>query len=128
MGTREADQPLLWIAASDLPASPAHPFYERVNALLDTHGFDRFAEARCREFYAKIMGRPGLPPGQYFRLLLVGYFEGIDSERGIAWRAADSLAVRRFVRLALQEAAPDHTTISRTRRLIDVETHRAMFT
>ncbi len=128
MGIRETDQPPLWIAASDLPASPGHPFYTRLNAVLDAHGFDRFAEDQCREFYAKVMGRPGLPPGQYFRLLLVGYFEGIDSERGIAWRAADSLAVRRFVRLALNEAAPDHSTISRTRRRIDVETHRAVFT
>jgi transposase len=128
MGTRETDQPPLWIAASDLPASPGHPFYERLNALLDAHGFDRFAEDQCREFYAKVMGRPSLPPGQYFRLLLVGYFEGIDAERGIAWRAADSLAIRRFVRLALDEAAPDHTTISRTRRRIAVETHRAVFT
>jgi transposase len=128
MGTRETDQSPLWIAASDLPTSPGHPFYARLNAVLDAHGFDRFAEDQCREFYAKVMGRPGLPPGQYFRLLLVGYFEGIDAERGIAWRAADSLAVRRFVRLALHEAAPDHTTISRTRRLIDLETHRAVFT
>ena len=128
MGTRETDQPPLWIAASDLPASPAHPFYARLNAILDAHGFDRFAEDQCRRFYAPVMGRPGLPPGQYFRLLLVGYFEGIDGERGIAWRTADSLAVRSFVRLALHEPAPDHTTISRTRRLIDVETHRAVFT
>jgi transposase len=128
MGTRETDQSPLWIAASDLPASPGHPFYARLNAVLDAHGFDRFAEDQCREFYAKVMGRPSLPPGQYFRLLLVGYFEGIDAERGIAWRAADSLAVRSFVRLALHEAAPDHTTISRTRRLIDMETHRAVFT
>ena len=128
MGTRETDQSPLWIAASDLPASPGHPFYVRLNAVLDAHGFDRFAEDQCRAFYAKVMGRPSLPPGQYFRLLLVGYFEGIDAERGIAWRAADSLAVRSFVRLALHEAAPDHTTISRTRRLIDVETHRAVFT
>jgi transposase len=128
MGTRETDQSPLWIAVSDLPASPGHPFYARLNAVLDAHGFDRFAEDQCREFYAKVMGRPSLPPGQYFRLLLVGYFEGIDAERGIAWRAADSLAVRRFVRLALHEAAPDHTTISRTRRLIAVETHRAVFT
>jgi transposase len=118
----------LWIATSDLPASPGHPFYTRLNAVLDAHGFDRFAENQCRRFYAAVMGRPSLGPGQYFRLLLVGYFEGIDSERGIAWRAADSLAVRRFVRLALNEAAPDHSTISRTRRLIDVETHRAVFT
>ena len=91
MGTRETDQSPLWIAASDLPASPGHPFYVRLNAVLDAHGFDRFAEDQCREFSAEVMGRPGLPPGQYFRLLLVGYFEGIDSERGIAWRAADSL-------------------------------------
>jgi len=128
MGTRETDQPPLWIAASDLPASPGHPFYVRLNAVLDAHGFDRFAEDQCRAFYARVMGRPGLPPGQYFRLLLVGYFEGIDAERGIAWRAADSLAIRQFVRLALHETAPDHTTLSRTRRLIDVETHRAVFT
>jgi transposase len=128
MGTRETDQPPLWIAASDLPASPGHPFYARLNAILDAHGFDQFVEGRCRQFYAPVMGRPSLPPGQYFRLLLVGYFEGIDSERGIAWRAADSLAVRRFVRLALDEVAPDHSTISRTRRKIDLETHRAAFT
>lgn len=128
MGTRETDQPPLWIAASDLPASPGHPFYVRLNAVLDAHGFDEFAEDQCRAFYAQVMGRPSLPPGQYFRLLLVGYFEGIDAERGITWRAADSLAVRHFVRLALHEAAPDHTTLSRTRRLIDVETHRAVFT
>ncbi len=128
MGTREADQPPLWIAASDLPTSPGHPFYARVNAILDAHGFDRFVEDQCRPFYAAVMGRPSLPPGRYFRLLLVGYFEGLDAERGIAWRAADSLAVRSFVRLALHEAAPDHSTISRTRRLIDVETHRAVFT
>lgn len=128
MSTRETDQPPLWIAASDLPASPGHPFYARLTTVLDGHGFDRFVEDQCRRFYAPVMGRPSLAPGQYFRLLLVGYFEGIDSERGIAWRAADSLAVRRFVRLALDEAAPDHSTISRTRRLIDVETHRAVFT
>jgi transposase len=128
MGTRETDQPPLWIAASDLPASPGHPFYARLNAVLDAQGFDQFVEDECRRFYAPVMGRPSLAPGQYFRLLLVGYFEGIDAERGIAWRAADSLAVRSFVRLALNEAAPDHSTISRTRRLIDVETHRSVFT
>jgi len=128
MGTREIDQPPLWIATSDLPASPGHPFYARLSALLDAHDFDRFVEDLCRRFYAPVMGRPGLAPGRYFRLLLLGYFEGIDSERGIAWRASDSLAVRRFLRLALDEAPPDHSTISRTRRLIDLETHRAVFT
>src|SRR5713226_5538741 len=127
MGTRRDDQPPLWIAASDLPVSPGHPFYTRLNAALDAAGFDRFVEDLCRRFYAPVMGRPSLEPGRYFRLLLVGYFEGLDAERGIAWRAADSLAVRRFVRLALEEATPDHSTISRTRRLIEVETHRAVF-
>src|SRR3989441_5684933 len=128
MGTRETDQPPLWIATSDLPASPGHPFYTRLNAVLDAHGFDRFAEDQCRRFYARVMGRPSLAPGRYFRLLLVGYFEGIDSERGIAWRAADSLAVRSFLRIGLEDMAPDHSTISRTRRLIDLDTHRAVFT
>ena len=128
MGTRENEQPPLWIATSDLPTSPGHPFYTRLTAVLDAAGFDRFVEDQCRRFYAPVMGRPGLEPGRYFRLLLVGYFEGIDAERGIAWRAADSLAVRSFVRLGLEDPAPDHSTISRTRRLIDLETHRAVFT
>jgi len=118
----------LWVATDDLPKSPGHPFYTRLNALLDAHAFDHFVEAQCREFYAAVMGRPGLAPGRYFRLLLLGYFEGLDSERGIAWRAADSLGVRAFLGLALTEAAPDHSTISRTRRLIDLETHQAVFT
>jgi len=118
----------LWVATSDLPASPGHPFYTRLNAILEAEGFDRFVEDQCQRFYAPVMGRPSLAPGRYFRLLLIGYFEGIDAERGIAWRAADSLAVRTFLRLGLEEATPDHSTISRTRRLIDVETHRAVFT
>jgi transposase len=128
MGKRTSEQAPMWVAATDLPVSPSHPFYARLNTILDEAGFDRFAEEQCQPFYAPVMGRPGLPPGRYFRLLLVGYFEGLDSERGIAWRAADSLAVRSFVGLGLDTAAPDHSTISRTRRLIDVETHRAIFT
>src|SRR5437667_1559013 len=128
MGKRTSKQAPMWVASSDLPVSPGHPFYERLNAILDEGGFDRFAEEQCREFYAPVMGRPSLPPGQYFSLLLAGCFEGLDSERGIAWRAADSLAVRNFVGLSVDTAAPDHSTISRTRRLIDVDTHRAVFT
>src|SRR5947199_347240 len=128
MGKRRSEQAPMWIPTTDLPVSPGHPFYARLNAILDEAGFDRFAEEQCRQFYAPVMGRPSLPPGRYFRLLLLGYFEGLDSERGIAWRAADSLAVRSFVGLGLDAAAPDHSTISRTRRLIDVETHRAVFT
>src|SRR6058998_1943932 len=128
MGKRTSEQAPMWVAATELPVSPSHPFYARLNTILEEAGFDRFAEEQCQQFYAPVMGRPGLPPGRYFRLLLVGYFEGLDSERGIAWRAADSLAVRSFVGLGLDTAAPDHSTISRTRRLIDVETHRAIFT
>ena len=130
MGTRRTRrrQEALWVATTDLPQTVAHPFYRRVNALLDAHGFDAFVERQCQRFYAATRGRPSLTPGIYFRALLVGYFEGIDSERGIAWRAADSLAIRRFLGIAVDEAVPDHSTISRTRRLIDVETHRTVFT
>ena len=128
MGKRKSEQAPLWIPTTELPVSPGHPFYRRLNEILDAAGFDRFVEEHCRPFYAPVMGRPSLAPGCYFRLLLIGYFEGLDSERGIAWRAADSLAVRQFLGLGLDEAAPDHSTISRTRRLIDVEAHQAVFT
>lgn len=128
MGKRTSEQAPMWIPATDLPVSPSHPFYAKLNAILDEAGFDRFAEEQCREYYAPVMGRPRLPPGRYFRLLLVGYFEGLDSERGIAGRAADSLAVRSFVGRGLAVPAPDHSTMSRTRRLMAVETHRAVFT
>jgi transposase len=120
-------QDAIWIEAGSLATPNSHPFYERLNRILEKRGFDRFAEQACRGFYSKT-GRPGLPPGIYFRLLMVGYFEGIDSERGISWRAADSLALRAFLGYELTQRTPDHTTISRTRRLIDVETHRAVFT
>ena len=119
--------PGLWIATNELPTTGGHPFYQRLNQVLDGHGFDEFVEAQCAPFYATV-GRPSLLPGTYFRLLLIGYFEGIDSERGIAWRTADSLALRGFLGLGLEEATPEHSTISRTRRLIDLETHRAVFT
>jgi transposase len=114
--------------ATDFPTAAGHPFYTGLNQLLREHGFDDFAEAQCATFYAETMGRPSLPPGIYFRLLLIGYFEGIDSERGIAWRAADSFTLRDFLAVGLEDAPPDHSTISRTRRLIDLETHRAVFT
>ena len=123
-----ARTPGLWIATNALPVTGGHPFYQRLNQVLDTHAFDAFVEAQCAPFYAATVGRPSLLPGTYFRLLLIGYFEGIDSERGIAWRTADSLALRGFLGLGLDEATPEHSTISRTRRLIDLETHRAVFT
>ena len=129
MGKRKhARQPAMWVTTMDLPTAASHPFYTRLNQLLREQGFDDFAEAQCAHVLRGEDGPARLPPGIYFRLLLIGYFEGIDSERGIAWRAADSLALARFLGLGLDEAPPDHSTISRTRRLIDLETHRAVFT
>jgi transposase len=129
MGKRTSEQAPLRVATTDLPRSPGHPFCAHLNSILDAvAGFDTLAEERVRSSYAPVMGRAGLAAGRYLRLLLVDYFEGLDSERGIAWRAADSLAVRSFVGLGLDEAAPDHSALPRTRRLIDVETHRGVFT
>lgn len=127
MGKRRKQQRGLWVPTSSVAKSPGHPFYERLSLVLDEEGFDAFVEEECARFYAPKMGRPSLAPGVYFRLLLIGYFEGIDSERGVAWRVADSFALREFLRFELSDATPDHSTISRTRRLIDLETHQAVF-
>jgi transposase len=129
MGTRRRRQrqEQLWISHNELAKGPGHPFYKRVNELLEMKQFDEFAEKECARFYAENNGRPSVTPGTYFRLLLVGYFEGIDSERGIAWRAADSIGLRKFLGVGLDEETTDHSTISRTRRLIDVETHHKIF-
>jgi transposase len=117
----------MWVARQDVPRSVAHPFYTRLNQILEQHDFDGYVEGLCQRCYADD-GRPGLPPGRHFRLLPIGYFEGLDAERAIAWRAADSFTLREFLGLALPEAPPDHPTISRTRRLIDVETYEAVST
>src|SRR3989475_12232369 len=117
----------IWIAHTELAVAPGHPFYKRLNELLEGAGFDEFVEGLSARFYHARLGRPSLRPGVYFRALLVGYFEGIDSERGIAWRIADSLALRRFLLIGLDERTPDHSTISRTRRLLDIDTHREVF-
>jgi transposase len=129
MGTRKQreKQEDIWVAHTELASAPGHPFYQRLNELLEAEQFDQFVEERCAKFYTSPYGRPSLTPGIYFRSLLIGYFEGIDSERGIAWRLADSLALRRFVGIGLTEDTPDHSTISRTRRRIDVETHEEVF-
>ena len=113
MGTRRQreKQEGLWIAHTELASAPGHPFYQRLNELLEAEGFDEFVEKRCAKFYAAKYGRPSLSPGIYFRSLLIGYFEGIGAERGIAWRLADSLALRRFVGISLDEYTPDHSTI-----------------
>src|SRR5271169_2696172 len=130
MGTRKQreQQEGLWIAHTELASAPGHPFYEKLNQLLEGEGFDEFVESRCVKFYSARYGRPSLTPGIYFRSLLIGYFEGIGSERGIARRLADSLGLRRFLGIGLDESTPDHSTIPRTRRLIDLDTHRKVFT
>jgi transposase len=130
MGTRQKRerQQGFWIATSDVVETPANAFYDRLNQILDEHKFDAKVERLCRKFYKKSpYGRPSMAPGVYFRSLLIGYFEGLDSERGIAWRTADSLSLRKFLGYALDEATPDHSTISRTRRLYWLETHKAVF-
>jgi transposase len=129
MGKRQKPgQGQIWLEAKTLAKGPSHPFYQRLNETLERHGFDGFVEGLAARFYAARLGRPSLPPAVYFRLLLIGYFEGIDSERGIAWRVADSLALRAFLGLALTESPPDHSTISRNRRLLDLEAHQEAFT
>jgi transposase len=129
MGTRKhrERQEDFWIAQTELASAPGHPFYQRLSELLEAEGFDAFVEGLCAKFYAAQFGRPSLTPGIYFRSLLIGYFEGIAAERGIAWRLADSLGLRRFLGIGLDEYTPDHSTISRTRRLIDLDTHEQVF-
>ncbi len=128
MGKRKShDQPTLFIPTAKLPQSAAHPFYAKLNEVLAGWKFDEFVEGLCARFYEEKIGRPSLAPGKYFRLLLIGYFEGIDSERGIAWRCSDSLSLRAFVGYRLDELSTEHSTISRTRRLIDYETHQEVF-
>ena len=128
MGKREQEQQAaLWLATTAMVEAPGHPFYRRLNELLGSHGFDAFAEGLCQKFYHQELGRPGIPPGVYFRMLLIGYFEGLDSERGIAWRCADSLTLRAFLGYALSEATPDHSSLSVIRGRIDLETHEAIF-
>lgn len=129
MGTRKKRerQEDLWVVGSEVVGTPGHAFYDRLNQILDQHHFDRKVEHLCRRYYKGRLGRPSITPGVYFRALLLGYFEGIDSERGIAWRLADSLSLRKFIAYALTEETPDHSTLSRTRRLFSVETHNAVF-
>jgi transposase len=123
-GERQADLMIGW---AELPRAPGHVFYDRLQAVLLEAGFDRFTEGECAPYYASRRGRPSLPPGRYFRMHLVGYFEGIDSERGLEWRCADSLSLREFLRLGTTEPVPDHSWLSRTRSRLPLEVHEAVF-
>ena len=116
----------LFIASSAVQALD-NPFYAALDKLLRKSGFDEFAEETCREFYAARMGRPGLPPGVYFRMLMVGYLEGIGSERGIAWRCRDSISLREFLGYGLAKTPPEHSTLSKTRKRLNLEAHGAVF-
>ena len=118
----------LWIATGDVAKTPGHPFYDRLNRVLAEAGFDEFVEKQCQPFYAEGKGRPSIPPGTYMRMLLVGFFEGLDSERGIAWRCADSLSLRQFLGLGLSESTPDHSSLCRIRQRLSVEVHQEVFT
>ena len=130
MGRRKGErQASLFIMTDDLPKSGGHPFYQRLNGLLKEAEFDTWAEELCRPFYEEVerRGRPSLPPGVYFRMLLIGYFEGIDSERGIAWRCADSLSLRAFLGIALTERTADHSTLSDTRKRLPTDVFVRVF-
>ena len=127
LGKRRREQQEMWVATPDLPKSPGHVFYRKLNAVLEEAGFDRTLEELCRPYYADEIGRPGTPPGVYFRMLLVGYFEGIASQRGIAWRCSDSLSLREFLGLAPTEPSPDHSSLTRVRDRLPYEVHAAVF-
>src|SRR5947209_13768046 len=122
---RQADMLVSW---AEMPRSPGHAFYDKLQAVLIAAGFDRFVETQCAEEYAPRRGRPSVPPGRYFRMLLIGYFEGIDSERGLEWRCSDSLSLREFLRLGERERVPDHSWLSRTRSRLPLELRDKVFT
>lgn len=127
MGRRSDRQRDMFLTWDDLPRSPGHAFYDRLQEILDEAGFDAHAEKLCAPFYAGKMGRPSMLPGRYFRMHLVGYFEGIDSERGIEWRCADSFSLRDFLLLDATERVPDHSTLSLTRSRLSLDAHREIF-
>jgi transposase len=127
LGRQKDRQAELMVGWAELPRSPGHAFYDRLQAVLVEAGFDRFAESACAPYYASGRGRPSLPPGRYFRMHLVGYFEGIDSERGLEWRCSDSLSLREFLRLGSTEPVPDHSWLSKTRSRLPLEAHEAVF-
>lgn len=128
LGKRKREQQELWVATTELPKSPGHPFYVKLNRLLAEADFDRWVERLCTPYYHAVMGRPSIPPGVYFRMILTGYFEGIASQRGIAWRCSDSRSLAEFLGYGPQEATPDHSSLSRTHLRLPLEVHEQVFT
>src|SRR6186713_1299045 len=128
LGRQRERQSDILVSWAELPRSPGHAFYDKLQTMLIASDFDKFVEAQCASEYAPRHGRPSLPPGRYFRMLLVGYFEGIDSERGLEWRCDDSLSLREFLRLGERERVPDHSWLSRTRSRLPIEVHDTVFT
>lgn len=124
---KETSQGEFWTATQGLARSPGNPFYERLNALLSECGFDRYVESLCESYYSRGQGRPSIAPGVYMRMLMIGFFEGLDSERGIAWRCADSLSLRSFLGFSLSQDTPDHSSLSRIRQRLPQEVHDAVF-
>jgi transposase len=128
MGRRQTqEQPDLWVPTTELPRSPGHAFYDKLNALLAQAGFDAHVEALCQPYYVEGVGRESIPPGVYFRMLLVGYFEGLDSQRGIAWRCYDSLSLRAFLGVPFPEATPDHSSLTKVRQRLPLAVHEEVF-
>lgn len=127
LGKRKDEQQEMWVATTDLPKSQGHVFYRKLNQVLAEAAFDKTAENLCQPYYDDHIGRPGIPPGVYFRMLLVGYFEGIGSQRGIAWRCGDSLSLREFLGIPLPEATPDHSSMTKVRDRLPLEVHTAIF-
>lgn len=127
MGCQEDRQGDLMVTWTDMPRSPGHVFYDRLQQVLLEGGFDGFVEATCKPYYAEKMGAKSVPPGRYFRMHLVGYFEGIASERGLEWRCSDSLSLREFLRLETGQRVPDHSWLSKTRSRLPGEVHSAVF-
>jgi hypothetical protein len=128
LGKRKDEQQEVWVATTELPRSPGHPFYRKLNQLLAEADFDAWLEKLCRPYYADKTGRPSIPPGTYFRMVLVGYFEGIASQRGIAWRCSDSRSLAEFLGYGPTEETPDHSSLSRIHGRLPQEVHEAMFT
>jgi transposase len=115
LGKRKPKQDELFIPRARVADGPGHPFYAKLNQVLAQAGFDEFVEKLCAPYY-KEGGRPGIPPGVYFRMVLVGYFEGLDSQRGIAWRCADSLGLRAFLGIGITEQTPVHASMTMIRQ------------